>query len=139
MACAGSDLRRVGDGEHLHLCAEARGDRYVLNEKQERLLRRIMLRENNALFARHSDRIMGYALEAMQTRAAGEPFTPEQVQRWVELAEPVFQDGRRSIVKAAGEFEAVLEPEQKELLQADLNAANGVVHVIDAVLLPPPK
>jgi hypothetical protein len=80
---------------------------------------------NVDLFSRHADRIMEYATEAILTRAADEPFTPEQVARWVELAEPVMKDARQSVNEAAKVFMEKLDPEQRELLQRDLAAADG--------------
>jgi hypothetical protein len=100
------------------------GDRYLLDEEQMASLQNRVIKMNVDLFSRHSDRIMQYAMEAVQTRAAGEPFTPEQVARWTQLAEPVFQDARRSVNAAAKEFMEELDPEQRELLQRDLDAGN---------------
>lgn len=99
-------------------------DRYLLDERQEVILRTTLIRESNEMFTRHSDRIMQYAIEAIQTRAGGEPFTPEQVARWVKLAEPVFLDSRRRVGVLAEQMTAELEPDQRELLQADLDALN---------------
>jgi hypothetical protein len=100
------------------------GDRYLLDDEQMASLQDKVIRLNVELFSRHSDRILQYAMEAIQTRAAGEPFTPEQVARWVELAEPVFNDARRSFNAGAEEFMAELDPEQRELVRRDLAATN---------------
>jgi hypothetical protein len=100
------------------------GDRYLLDGEQMAALESQAIKVNVDLFTRHSDRIMEYALEAIQTRASGEPFTPEQVARWTTLAEPVFQDARRSVNAAAQEFMEELDPEQRELMQRDLDATN---------------
>ena len=87
-------------------------------------MRETMIQESNDLFVRHSGRIMQYSVEAIQTRAAGEPFTPEQVARWAQLAEPVFLDSRERINAAAQEFASHLRPEQAEALLYDVEAAN---------------
>ena len=100
------------------------GDRYLLDEGQMASLQGHFIRANVDLFARHADRIMDYAIDAIETRAAGEPFTPEQIARWTELAEPVFLDARRSVNEIAKEFGQELDPEQRELLQRDVDAAN---------------
>ena len=100
------------------------GDRYLLDENQQATLQERFFDINVDLFSRHSDRIMEYALDAIQTRAAGEPFTPEQIARWVELAEPVMQDARDSIRKEADRFMERLDPEQRELVSRDLQAAD---------------
>jgi len=99
-------------------------DRYLLDERQMASLQQRVVQLNMDLFARHSDRIMQYALEAIETRAAGAPFTPEQVARWTALAEPVFIDARRTVNEAARDFMQELDPEQRELLERDLAAAN---------------
>ncbi|MFQ5807582.1 MAG: hypothetical protein ACE5I3_14135 [Phycisphaerae bacterium] len=100
------------------------GDRYLLDEGQMASLQGHAIKLNVDLFTRHSDRIMQYAVEAVQTRAAGEPFTPEQVARWTKLAEPVFEDARKSVNAMAEDFMEELDPEQRELVQRDLGAAN---------------
>lgn len=105
--------------------AEMMAERYGLDQEQQRLMRATLIRESNDLFVRHSSRIMQYGVEAIQTRAAGEPFTPEQVARWAQLAEPVFLDSRERMNVAAEEFAKQLRPEQAEALLSDLDAANG--------------
>lgn len=99
-------------------------DRYMLDEPQERQLRQKMMNMSNDVFQAHSDRIIKYAVEAIQTRASGEGFSAEQVQRWAELAEPVFDDMRGRVNQAAREFSRSLDPEQREQVEKDLAAAN---------------
>ena len=100
------------------------GDRYDLDDDQRQVMRETLIRESNDIFQRHSGRIIQYAVEAIQTRAAGEPFTPEQVARWAQLAEPVFLDSRERMNAAAGDFATHLRPEQADALLGDLDAAN---------------
>ena len=99
-------------------------DRYLLDDRQEKLLRETMIREASGVFMRNSGRIVQYAVEAIQTRAAGQPFTPEQVARWVELADPVFDDARQRANEAAKGLATELDPDQRGLLLTDLAAAN---------------
>ncbi|MBK8913428.1 MAG: hypothetical protein IPM64_02305 [Phycisphaerales bacterium] len=99
-------------------------DRYMLDEQQESALRGVMLQESLRMFTRHSGRIMQYGMEIIQTRAAGEPFTAEQVQRWASLAQPVFLDARERMTQVAQQFGEKLDPQQRELLERDLGAAN---------------
>lgn len=99
-------------------------DRYMLDESQESALRGVMLQESLRMFTRHSGRIMQYGMEMIQTRAAGEPFTAEQVQRWATLAQPVFLDARERMTQVARDFGEKLDPQQRELLERDLGAAN---------------
>ncbi|MCA9244741.1 MAG: hypothetical protein KDA32_12335 [Phycisphaerales bacterium] len=100
-------------------------DRYYLDERQEAALRRMIVAENARLFAKHSGRIMSYATEAIQTRAAGEPFTADQVARWTRTAQPVFRDSRVSVERLAKEFSEQLDADQRQILERDLAAANN--------------
>ena len=100
-------------------------DRYFLDPAQERTLRRLMIRDTTQLFLRNSGRIMQYASEVIQTRMADEAFTPEQVARWTELAAPVLDDARRTMERTSKEFMAKLDPEQRVMVQRDLDAARG--------------
>jgi hypothetical protein len=117
--------------ERIDKFMEMVGDRYLLDDDQMASLQGHLFRVNLDLFSRHADRIMEYAPEMIQARAAGEPFTPEQVARWVELAEPVMKDARQSVQEAAKVFMEELDPEQRELLQRDLAAADGRMLDID--------
>lgn len=117
--------------ERFDKLVEALSDRYLLDPGQEQMLRRTLFRESVAIFATHSDRILQYAGEAIQTRVAGQPFTPEQVARWAQLAEPVFLDARQRVNSSAERLAAALEPEQQALLQADLAALNRRADGID--------
>ena len=99
-------------------------DRLQLDDSQVDVLRQIMIRDSTQLFARNGDKIMSYAIEAIQTRAAGEPFTPEQVARWSKLAEPVIQDARKTMESSTKEFMQHLKPEQQAKVQADFDALN---------------
>ena len=117
--------------ERLDKFMEMVGDRYLLDDEQIASLEGHVFQVNVGLFSRHADRIMEYATEAIQTRVVGEPFTPEQVARWVELAEPVMEDARQSVKEAAEVFMEELDPEQRELLQRDLAAGDKRLIDID--------
>ncbi len=100
------------------------GDRYLLDEGQMATIQNEVFRINLDLFSKHADRILQYATEAIETRAAGKPFTPEQIARWSRLAEPVLLDARQEINAAAEKLMDELDPEQQELVRQDLEAAN---------------
>ena len=101
------------------------GDRYLLTEDQENRLGQTIVREMVGVFVRHSDRIMEYTMDMINTRAAGEAFTPDQIAKWVKLAEPVVRDATKSMEIGASQIMLDLEPEQRELMQRDLDAAKG--------------
>lgn len=109
----------------------ALSDRYLLDERQERILGQTVMRESNAIFTRHAGRILQYAGEAIETRAAGEAITAEQVARWVELATPVFEDSQRALNEGAKRFMQELDPEQQAIVQRDVDAANRRMNRID--------
>jgi len=120
------DVRRRFDALTARLA-----ERYVLDEDQTASMRHLLVRESADMFRQHAGRIMQYGLELIQTRAAGEPFTAEQVARWAELARPVFVDSRRRMTEIAREFMEQLEPEQRELVQRDLEAANRRMDAVE--------
>jgi hypothetical protein len=99
-------------------------DRYGLSPDQEQRLRTVFIKESNEMFREHSGRIMSYAVDAIQTRAAGEPFTPDQVARWVQMAEPVFHASRERMAGIAEQLAPGLSDEQRALMEADLSAMN---------------
>lgn len=120
--------------ERLDRVKQMVGDRYLLTEKQTAEVQQLLIATNLELFSRHSERILQYALEAVETRAAGEPFTPDQVARWTALAEPVMRDAVRTFDSRVNEFAERLDPEQRALVEADLRAANGRVRDIEGML-----
>lgn len=99
-------------------------DRYALTAEQDEQLRRLVVREWQDVFARHAGALLPVVFDAFQSRLAGEPFTPEQIQRWSRVLDPVFEDGRQRFDAAAAEFMDKLTPEQQELALADVAAAN---------------
>ncbi len=61
---------------------EMAGDRYLLDDDQAASLQAHIFRVNVELFSKHADHIIEYATEAIQTRAAGEPFSPAIRAAW---------------------------------------------------------
>jgi len=82
-----------------------------------------MMREGMDFFAQHSDVLIEIASEAIQTRASGEPFTPEQVARFTEKALPLFQEGKQRFDEQSKVWVETLTPEQRALAQKDVDAA----------------
>jgi len=107
------------------------GARYLLDEGQMATLQSTLLREAMGMFQRNGRRIMEYAPEIIETRASGRPFTAEQVARWSRLGQPVLEDATKTFNRATRDFMQELDPEQRELVQADLDAANNRVQVVE--------
>lgn len=99
-------------------------DRYLLDDDQKAKLQSIFIQKSFEVFAQHADTILDYSMDVIRTRAAGEPFTPEKVARWTEMAEPVMEAALRGVNEGAREFLDELDPEQRQLVEADLDAAN---------------
>ncbi|MCH8881072.1 MAG: hypothetical protein IID34_14480 [Planctomycetes bacterium] len=110
-------------GGRLNKMKQMLGDRYLLTEEQENRFGQTIMREAVGVFMRHSDRIMEYSMDAINTRAAGEAFTPEQIAKWVKLSEPVVRDAAARMEVGVRQMMVDLEPEQRELMQRDLDAA----------------
>jgi phage gp37-like protein len=99
-------------------------DRYLLDERQQGVLHDLLEREANTFIGQHVGQLIPVFVEALQTRLAREPYTPEQVARWTDATTPVVADARRRLQAASAEFMGVLDPQQRELVQTDLDAAN---------------
>ncbi|MCG3126224.1 MAG: hypothetical protein CHACPFDD_01054 [Phycisphaerae bacterium] len=99
-------------------------DRYLLDEQQEQAFRRMVSKVASEVLSKHGERIMEYAGEVIDTRAAGRPIEAEQVAHWVELARPVMEDVRQRVETAAEGFMGELSAEQREIFTRDLRAAD---------------
>lgn len=99
------------------------GERYGLDAEQEEVLLALAAREFQHFFVRHAAQLMPHMLEALQTRVAGEPFTPEQVARWAEDFAPLMVEARERFERNSAEFVEVLTPEQRAVVTQDLAAA----------------
>ena len=113
--------------------ADALGERYNLSEEQRLTLEQMALERATAIFQKNHENIMGYAMEAIQVRAAGEPFNAQQVARWAALAQPVLADARKSILEGAEEFSKSLSPEQRAQVEADLQSARKRLERVEAM------
>lgn len=106
------------------------GDRYQLDDDQRARLQEITVRTALRVFVAQGDKLLEYVPEMIQTRAAGEPFTPEQIARWSKLAEPVMNYATEQVHDAAEEFMQDLRPEQRERVQRDLDAGQRRVETV---------
>lgn len=108
-------------------------ERYNLDDDQQDALRQIMIRDATQMFAKNGDKILSYALEAINTRAAGQPFTPDQVAKWSKDAEPVVLDARRQMKASTEEFMQKLRPDQRPQVEADFQAFNKRADRLDVM------
>lgn len=81
------------------------------------------LRQETMTFAmRHFKDVVPVVLEVAKTRAANEPFTPEQVQDWSNRLRPLMDEGLQVVQRVTSRLEKTMTAEQRELLQADMRA-----------------
>lgn len=108
--------------------------RYHLDDDQRSRLVELVVREATGLFAEHADTILAYSTEMIEVRAAGQPFTAEQIARWTKMSEPVMAAGHRRVQEATAEFMEDLSPEQREIVAADLGAADRRIGAVQEMM-----
>jgi hypothetical protein len=96
--------------ERIDYLIDRYADRYEVSPELKRRMRLLVIRESSGLLVRHADKLMNQAREYLELRAAGEPFTPELVARWVRDAKPIFEDINRSVDKLANEIRPAIPP-----------------------------
>ncbi len=108
--------------ERMNVFTSALQQRYQLSEHQKQLVGRGFEAETWKLTTAHFRRMAPIAMEALGTRAAGKPFTAEQVARWSQNLRPVLDDGRAAIERVAQRLSDTMSPEQRKLLTRDVEA-----------------
>ncbi|HVP10022.1 MAG TPA: hypothetical protein VMV94_02425 [Phycisphaerae bacterium] len=96
--------------------------RYNLSPDQRSNMNSEIQRETLLVTAKHFKEILPVAMEVVKTRAANEPFTPEQVQRWSTAIKPIMADALDSMQRVTGNLKKTMTPEQQQLLDADVSA-----------------
>ncbi len=96
--------------------------RYNLSESQKATLNQRMQFEAMRLTFKYFKDATPIAMEAIRTRAAGEPFTAKQVARWSRTLAPMMDDARQAMEQVANTLSETMTPEQRERMQADLKA-----------------
>ncbi len=97
-------------------------DRFGLGQDQVELLHSEMRRESMAFTMKHLNKIMPVAMEAVQARVQGKPFTPEMVQKWSQQLEPLMDEALASVKRVQGKLEATMDETQKAKLRKDMDA-----------------
>jgi len=108
--------------ERFNAFCDAMAERYTLDAQQRQVLYSIATRDGWASFLRHARPLLPIAREVIATRAAGKPFTAEQVARWCKTIEPMARDMRRQLDRSAAEFARSLKPEQRKRFDRDVVA-----------------
>jgi hypothetical protein len=96
--------------------------RYGLSDDQRTSLNGEIQREAMMVTAKNFRDILPVAMEVVKTRASGEAFTAEQVQRWSKALKPLMADSLASMQRVTDNMKKGLGPEQRSLLEADVDA-----------------
>ncbi len=115
----------------MQLMMQRIAERYDLNPDQAAQLRESIIREDGAFFRKHGPMVMEFGTEALLTRAKGQPYTPQQVQKWAANLEPLFADVRQTVGRLGKELEPSLNPQAKQKLEADLGSIDKRAKYVD--------
>ncbi|MFO0972425.1 MAG: hypothetical protein U1A27_03165 [Phycisphaerae bacterium] len=96
--------------------------RYDLGEAQKIELGQRLGYESFRLTLKYFKDATPIAMEIIKTRAAGKPFTPEQVARWARRIQPMMDDARAAIVNVADGMAKSMTPAQRAILKRDVDA-----------------
>jgi len=96
--------------------------RYGLSDDQRTSLNGEIQREAMMVTAKNFRDILPVAMEVVKTRANGEPFTSEQVQRWSKALKPLMNDSLAAMQRVTDNMKKDMTPEQRKLLEADVEA-----------------
>ena len=109
-------LKRIGAlNDHL-------ARRYRLTDDQAMRFRASLMREAGRFLWRNGGAIAKQMKEGFETRASGQPFTPDQVARWARSGQPVMADLRKTLDRLEETMRPMLTPEALELLDRDLQS-----------------
>lgn len=106
----------------LGVLSEEVATRYGLTPQQSAMFQRAVMRESFALLVKHGPELWDQAKEALQGRAAGQPYTAEQIARWTKMSEPLYGEIEAGVQKIAGELEKVMPEEKRGVLANDMAA-----------------
>ena len=99
-------------------------ERYGLSDEQKKSLKERIFREALVVMTRNFSTISSNADEIIRTRQAGQPFTPEQVARWVRNDRPVRMEWYRSVMELTNELGEMVPMTQKAQFQRDFENVN---------------
>lgn len=96
--------------------------RYNLTHDQVSQFDKEFQAEGMRMAFKHFATIAPVAMEIVKTRASGEPFTAEQVQRWSQQGRPIMDDVMNSMERVTGKLESTMSTEQRAALDGDMKA-----------------
>jgi hypothetical protein len=109
--------------------------RYTLTQDQRTSLGGDMRREGMMIAMRHFKEILPVAMEVAKTRAADQPFTPEQVQRWSNALQPIMDESIQTVERVTKKLEKTMTEEQRTRLRADMDALVKRHHDVEKLMV----
>lgn len=94
-------------------------DRYDLSPEQTAQMQGVMIREVGGMLVKHGGLIFDQSMEVLRDRAAGKPFTSDQVARLTRENEALFRDARKSADRVKKELTATLSADQRVVWDRD--------------------
>jgi len=107
--------------KRLNLVSTRVAERYGLSAQQSATLQAAILRRSTGFLARNARVIMSQTAEAVKTRSNGQPFSADQIARWMQEAQPLLEDAYKTTDQLVDDLKHVVPPEKRQLLEADLN------------------
>ena len=96
--------------------------RYKLRPEQSAQVKQKVLLRSFKYMGRHAPTMFNMAEEFLAARLEGRAFSPEEVARWSNMAEPMLWDAQDELAKLRDDVEPLLDASQRELLARDLAA-----------------
>ncbi len=107
--------------------------RYQLSGDQALRFRASLMREAGRFLWRNGGQIAQQMKEGFETRAAGQPFTPDQVARWARSSQPVMADMQKTLDRLTETIRPLLSPEAQEVFDRDLQSFGKRREYVDSM------
>ncbi|MBN1345945.1 MAG: hypothetical protein JXQ73_24860 [Phycisphaerae bacterium] len=107
-------------GNRVKTATDLLAERYQLAEPAKQSLSRLMVGQSIGFTLKYGSKLLPVLREALDTRLANKPITPEQVARWTQTVRPILEEAYASTVKRLGPEIQTLTPEQQAAINKDL-------------------
>lgn len=105
--------------KRLELVSNRVKDRYSFSPAEAQRFQGLITRELFGFMIRHAPLIASQAREMVETRSKRQPFTSDQIARWVRDSEPLMGEIRERIATLNKEIRSGMNPEQQAIYDRD--------------------
>jgi len=109
-------------------------DRYGLSDAQASQFQGAVIGETSGVLLRNIGVITKQIQEVLRSRADGQPFTAEQVARWMREGGPVMAELRQSADRLTRTLRPMLRPDKLEILDEDIASYEKRQKVVDGAI-----